>query len=138
KKFGIKKIEAWRNSVKTRNTLLHELVEKKCPNVIQYLLVEYNLDRTVHREADGKTPIELAQAKGYDDIVDALGEFDENKSIAETPDDDESEPSKKNRMNIVWIDLEMTSIEHPKIMECAVIITDKNMNEIERGKKLSF
>ncbi|CAM4827045.1 unnamed protein product [Rotaria magnacalcarata] len=134
KKFGIKKIEAWRNSVKTRNTLLHELVEKKCPNVIQYLLVEYNLDRTVHREADGKTPIELAQAKGYDDIVDALGEFDENKSIAETPDDDESEPSKKNRMNIVWIDLEMTSIEHPKIMECAVIITDKNMNEIERAQ----
>ena len=37
-------------------------------------------------------------------------------------------------MNIVWIDLEMTSIENPEILECAVIITDKDLRELERGK----
>ena len=29
--------------------------------------------------------------------------------------------------------LELTSLDDPHILECAVIITDKNLNELERG-----
>jgi len=37
-------------------------------------------------------------------------------------------------MNIVWLDLEMTSLEHPQIIECGVIITDKDLRELERRR----
>jgi oligoribonuclease (3'-5' exoribonuclease) len=29
--------------------------------------------------------------------------------------------------------LELTSLDDPHILECAVIVTDKNLNELERG-----
>ncbi len=41
---------------------------------------------------------------------------------------------KEKARNIVWLDLEMTSLEDPEILECAVIITDKNLNELVRSE----
>jgi len=41
---------------------------------------------------------------------------------------------KEKSTNIVWLDLEMTSLEDPEILECAVIITDKDLNELVRSE----
>ena len=46
--------------------------------------------------------------------------------------------SKKNKDNLVWIDMEMTGleIEKERIIEIASIITDKNLNILEEGPNL--
>ncbi len=41
---------------------------------------------------------------------------------------------KEKDSNIVWLDLEMTSLKDPEILECAIIITDKDLNELVRSK----
>lgn len=41
---------------------------------------------------------------------------------------------KEKARNIVWLDLEMTSLEDPEILECAVIITDKDLNELVQSE----
>lgn len=134
-KVGTEKLSEWRNATnKSKNTLIHELVEKNCPNVIQFLVQKCKLDPNIHREIDGKTPLELAEAKENEEIVRILEELRQNKAAQQILDDDEPDPETRSRTNIVWVDLEMTSIENPKIMECAVIITDKYLNELDRSK----
>jgi hypothetical protein len=49
-----------------------------------------------------------------------------------------SDDDKGKALNIVWMDLEMTSIENPEILECAVIITDKNLVELEKSKSSGY
>ena len=59
------------------------------------------------------------------------------------------ERKRESILNIVWLDtgktdpylvgilsifLELTSLHDPHILECAVIITDRNLNELERGQ----
>ncbi|CAF5025864.1 unnamed protein product, partial [Rotaria sp. Silwood1] len=128
-------IAEWRNPMNQKgNTLLHELVEKNCPDVIQHLARSHKLDIDVPRESDDKTPLDLAQFKDNEDMVNLLDELNDEKITQQSPDGDVSEVDKRKRLNIVWLDLEMTSIEDPKIMECAVIITDKYLRELERGK----
>jgi hypothetical protein len=67
-------------------------------------------------------------------MCDLLQELGATETMTEdvskwSPDED-----RERAMNIVWVDLEMTSIENPQILECAVIITDKDLKELERGK----
>ncbi|CAF1136750.1 unnamed protein product [Rotaria sordida] len=134
-KVGIEQITAWRNPTnKSGNTLMHEFVEKNCPDVIQHLAVKYQFDIDIHRESDDKTPSDLAQSKDDEEMVNLLQELNYNKMIEQSPDDAASQVDNRKKMNIVWLDLEMTSIEDPKIMECAVIITDKYLNELERDE----
>ncbi|CAF3124557.1 unnamed protein product [Rotaria sp. Silwood2] len=131
---GIDAIAAWRNlKNKTGNTLIHELVEKNCPDVVQYLVNKYKLDVNVRRESDDKTPLDLAQSKDDEEMVNILDDLNCNM-MQEISNDDVSDVDPRKRMNLVWLDLEMTSIEDPKIMECAVIITDKHLNELERDQ----
>ncbi|CAF3456712.1 unnamed protein product [Rotaria sp. Silwood1] len=135
KKVGVDPIAEWRNPVNQKgNTLLHELVEKNCPDVIQHLARSHKLDIDVPRESDDKTPLDLAQFKDNEDMVNLLDELNDEKITQQSPDGDVSEVDKRKRLNIVWLDLEMTSIEDPKIMECAVIITDKYLRELERDQ----
>jgi hypothetical protein len=135
--FGIEQIKDWRNSSnKTRNTLMHELVERNYLDVVRHVCYQHHLDLDVHRELDGRTPIELAQLKDDDgEMCRLLKELENNKASMQNQEEDTPEPEKRKKMNIIWLDLEMTSIEDPKIMECAVIITDKDLNELDRGEQ---
>ena len=134
-KYGIEGIKEWRNLAdKTKNTIIHELADKNCIGIIQYLVCECHFDVNIHRESDGKTPLELAQQKGLHDMICLLEDLSQNKMFLPTPDEDASEPDYRRKLNIVWIDLEMTSIEDPKIMECAVIITDKYLKSLAEGR----
>jgi hypothetical protein len=125
---GIAKIKKWRNfSNKHKNTLLHELVEMEMAEVVHYFLTKYKSDININirRESDCATPFQLANQNHDTEMCDLLIKFGADQKQME----DEGK-----KLNIVWLDLEMTSLEKPQIIECAVIITDKDLKEIERGK----
>ncbi len=134
RKFGTYNIEKWRNMSNKKNSLLHELVEKDMPDVIRHIIQEHKLDINIRRDSDGVTPFQLASKNEDSDMCDVLKELGAAEIQTEdvskwSPDED-----REKAMNIVWVDLEMTSIEDPQILECAVIITDKDLNELEKGK----
>jgi len=132
--FGTINIKKWRNMSNKKNSFLHELVEKDMPEVIRHVIQKYKFDINVRRDSDGITPFHLASTNEDSDMCDLLQELGATETMTEdvskwSPDED-----RERAMNIVWVDLEMTSIENPQILECAVIITDKDLKELERGK----
>jgi len=40
---------------------------------------------------------------------------------------------RKKSHHLVWLDTELTSLEDPEILECAIIITDKDLKEIDKA-----
>ena len=133
--FGIDKVNSWRNlSNRTKNTLLHELVDKNYINVVRHVIIKYNLRTFFKRESDGATPIEVARLNQHWKMWDLLFEFGDDKTLNETYEQFASKKQRDKMMNIVWMDLEFTSFDNPQILECAVIITDKDLNEIQRSK----
>ncbi len=132
--YGALNIQKWRNVSNKKNTLLHEFVEKEMANVIRHLVLERKFDVNMRRDSDGLTPLQLAVQNDSSNICDVLKELDADDIQSEDVGTWLSEDDKGKAMNIVWMDLEMTSIENPEILECAVIITDKNLVELEKGK----
>ena len=133
--FQPRLVNAWRNlSNGTKNTLLHELVEHNCLDVVRHLISKYQLRTFFKRESDGLTPLQLAHEKNYSQMKDLLMEFTDDKTSNEINEQSLTKEEKEKMMNIVWMDLEFSSFENPQILECAVIITDKDLQQIERSK----
>ncbi|CAF1036709.1 unnamed protein product [Rotaria sordida] len=133
KRYGVMEIEAWRNmSNGTNNTLLHELVDRHYLDVIQYIVSKFNLKVLIKRETDNITPFELAHLLQDWRMCNLLLELGDDKTSTNTYDQYVMKKQKDKMMNIVWMDLEFTSFDNPEILECAVIITDKDLNELER------
>ncbi|CAF1077214.1 unnamed protein product [Rotaria sordida] len=133
KRYGVMEIEAWRNmSNGTNNTLLHELVDRHYLDVIQYIVSKFNLKVLIKRETDNITPFELAHLLQDWRMCNLLLELGDDKTSTNIYDQYVMKKQKDKMMNIVWMDLEFTSFDNPEILECAVIITDKDLNELER------
>lgn len=133
--YGIRQVELWENrSNVKRNLLLHELVEREYYDVIRYIVPKYNLRTSFKREKDGVTPFEVAHAKQDWKMCNLLLELGDDKTLTDTYEQYASKKQKDKMMNIVWMDLEFTSLEDPEILECAVIVTDKDLNELESSK----
>ncbi|CAF3822469.1 unnamed protein product [Rotaria sordida] len=133
KRYGVMEIEAWRNmSNGTNNTLLHELVDRHYLDAIQYIVSKFNLKVLIKRETDNITPFELAHLLQDWRMCNLLLELGDDKTSTNTYDQYVMKKQKDKMMNIVWMDLEFTSFDNPEILECAVIITDKDLNELER------
>lgn len=133
---GTNLLQKWRNfSNNDKNSFLHELVEQHMEEVMRHVLERYELDVNVRRTSDGLTPYRLALKNGDNRICDLLKKYGASDDVsAEDNSQWLSDEDREKAMNIVWMDLEMTSIETPEILECAVIITDKDLNELERSK----
>ncbi len=132
--FGALSIKKWRHAANKGNSLLHEFVEKEMPDVIRHLVSKHQFDINVRRGSDGLTPLQLALENDNSEISDVLEELGAIDIQTEDVSTWLSDDDKKKTMNIVWMDLEMTSLEDPDIMECAVIITDKDLHELDKGK----
>ena len=142
---GLDPLDQWQAPARSKNSFLHELAELKCFDALQHAVKKHHLDGKIHRKSDGKSLLKILQEKNAPpEIVAYIEKFYEEKDPAsndengddkdDNPDDDnEPDAGPKTKMNIVWMDLEMTSIEKPEIMECAVIITDRNLKELARG-----
>ena len=137
KQYGVGKIDSWRNMSKpTRNCLLHEFVLKQYYDVIRHMLSNYHFKSSIKRESDHLTPFELAFDNGDWKMCDLLMEFCDDKLYSDSYEQFVSKIHRNKSMNLVWLDLEMTSLINPKILECAVIITDKDLNEL--GRRMFF
>lgn len=134
RKHGTMNIEKWRNMSNKKNSFLHELVQEKMDEVIRHIITEHKFNINVRRDSDGLTPLQLAMENQNMELCEILrelgGEDIQTEDVWTWSPDDE----KDKALNIVWIDLEMTSIEDPEIMECAVIITDKDLKTLVQGK----
>ena len=134
---GTNAVNRWRNSSDPKqNGLLHELVERGWTDALIHLLERFRLDVNARRSSDGMTPLQLATEQRDEALCDALKRFGANDVLTEDVSKWFSEEEKEKLLNIAWVDLEMTSLEDPEIIECAVIITDKNLKPIERGKSM--
>lgn len=134
REFGRATLEKWYdNKTSKKNSLLHELVEYEMTDAIRLVVTDYKFNINIKRVSDRITPLELAVKHQKEEVVDLLielgAETDRTAGSSTWRGDDE----KLNSMNIIWLDLEMTSLETPEIMECAVIITDPNLKPLETG-----
>ncbi|CAF3940248.1 unnamed protein product [Adineta steineri] len=133
RKFGIYNIEKWRNLSNKNNTLLHEFVEKDLPFAIRHVINKYTFDINVRRDTDGRTLFQLALDQKNKKMHNFLKELAADKISQIDVSKRQNDEDRKKSTNIVWVDLEMTSIDDPEILECAVIITDKDLNELAQG-----
>ena len=100
--FGINKVNSWRNlSNRTKNTLLHELVDKNYVNVVRHVIIKYNLRTYFKRDSDGATPIDLAKINKDWDMWNLLYEFADDKTLNQTYDEFASKKLKDKMMNII-------------------------------------
>lgn len=37
---------------------------------------------------------------------------------------------RERMQNMIWLDLELTELEDPEVLECTVIVTDKDLVEV--------
>ncbi|CAF3151772.1 unnamed protein product [Rotaria sp. Silwood2] len=132
KQFGTIMLGKWRNLSNNKNSLLHELVERKLDDVLHYAMGKYELDINVRRGSDGLTPFQLASVNNDQTMCNLLKQLGANAIQTEDVSKWSPDADREKSMNIVWIDLEMTSIEEPEILECAVIITDKDLQVLDR------
>ncbi|CAF4822920.1 unnamed protein product, partial [Rotaria magnacalcarata] len=59
--FGFINLTKWRNvSNDTKNSLVHELVERNLHEVIYHAITVLKLDINVRRGSDGLTPLQIA------------------------------------------------------------------------------
>jgi ankyrin repeat protein len=134
---GLKQITKWRNSSnEKKNPLLHELVERELINVVSHVVEKYAFDVNLKRETDGITAFQVAFEKGDSKMCDLLKKIGATEILVEDVSswEKDKEKEKEQLMNIVWLDLEMTCFENPEILECAVIITDKDLNPLAQRK----
>ena len=127
-------IERWQNSQNKNNSLLHELVEKQLLAVIEHIVRKHRLNINIRRTSDGLTPLQLASSKHDSQMCKKLKELGAEEVLVEDVSKWNLNGDGKKGVNIVWIDLEMTSLEDPEILECAMIITDKDLNPLKEGK----
>jgi ankyrin repeat protein len=132
--FGGLNMQKWRYASNKSNSLLHELVDKEMPDVIRHLVEVRKFDINVRRGSDGLTPLQLAIKNDNSEVSAVLVDLGAVDIQTEDVSTWLSDEDKTKAMNIVWMDLEMTSLEDPEIMECAIIITDKDLHKLDEGK----
>lgn len=130
----------WYNSTDVKgHRLIHELVSRQLDEVLDYALTVSLLDIEARRNNDGLTALQLAEKRGYQEIKNILIRHNAS-TTAERVDPHEwsLDHDREAELNIVWMDLEMTALEEPEILECAVIITNKNLVILDSRKCIIF
>ena len=134
--YGRDTLMQWRDSSKHKAGLIHHLVAKRKPDAIVFLHREHMFDVDMKRESDQCTPLHLAGWSRQIKVVDALlscgAATTAVNSYGETPQ--KALEMRERASDIVWLDLELTSLDDPEIMECVVVITDKDLHEKAVGK----
>eukprot|EP00392_Amoebophrya_sp_AT5.2_P000110 g110.t1 len=159
--FGADAVTSWSDPAdqKFQHRLVHLAVAKTLPKLLQYLVEELECDVNVQREHDRLTPMHIALwykkrsaelEKNRGRCVDILKEAESiDLTIQNKYGEDCSakyEELVASYGNLIFLDLEMSCgfydwanrVESeantpPRILEIAVVITDKDLNEKGRG-----
>lgn len=140
-KYCVDDVKSWRRAGKHPNTLIHELVSKKYGGpVVDWLVTTYKFDINAHRTSDLCTPLHLAAWTENDAVVGLLLRLGANPALKNKYGEDSAElvAAVKKKENMVWLDLELTHLpkdgpSENSILECAVVITDKDLNEVRKA-----
>ncbi|CAF0881856.1 unnamed protein product [Didymodactylos carnosus] len=136
KEFGLDKIQSWRNEARRlKSPFIFELVYTGHPKLIRHAVRDHKFNLNIKRDCDGNTPLHMCALQQNQQMFELLIELGAEATIEN--DDEQTATSlndtRRKALNIIWLDLEMTSLDNPDILECAVIITDKYLNELDRG-----
>jgi len=135
--YGAENLKEWKDEGnKHKHRIAHLLARNGWLLAMERAIKTYGFDPDVQRESDLCTPCHLAIWFKKDDMVQKLWDLGARADIpnkyGETADEKwQAERERYERM--VFLDLEW-SREPKKIMEVAMLITAKNMTEIERGR----
>jgi len=128
----------WKLRGKHPNTLIHELVRKKRGNIIEHLVAHHQFDINEPRASDLCTPLHLAAWTKNNDLVVLLLRLGAEPTLQNKYGEDCKQLVENvlKKDNLVWLDLELTNLPvdgetSDAILECAVIVTDKDLNELE-------
>lgn len=137
---GIEKISQWRDNTKHKHHLIHVATAKDFAHVLQFLS-DTGFDLNVQRDSDQCTALHLAifyKKPLTANLLKKLGVDTTLQNSYGESCDAKYEKLAETMQNIIWLDLELTSgfydASPARILEAAIIITDKDLNELGRGK----
>eukprot|EP00919_Chromeraceae_sp_WS-2016_P025255 GHVR01059716.1.p1 GENE.GHVR01059716.1~~GHVR01059716.1.p1 ORF type:complete len:190 (+),score=43.65 GHVR01059716.1:40-570(+) len=119
----------WRSVCKHGNTLLHICAMRGNAKVAKILIDYYKVDINELRKSDNNTAYHMSfwdDKQDMQKLLEGRNADGEIENMYKETSISMKNEHMKSRNNIVWLDLELTSLEEDcKIMEVAVIITDK-------------
>jgi oligoribonuclease len=130
-------VRTWTAKDKHKHKLIHLLVNFKKPQSVQ--AIHPYVDMNEPRSSDQCTPLHLSAWTKNDTLIELLIDLGCDKTLKNKygEDCDALVKNAAKRSNIVFLDLELTNLPSvlpaPDILEIAVVVTDKNLNELERG-----
>jgi oligoribonuclease len=136
---GVEKVSQWRDATKHKHHLVHVVTSKDFARVLEFMSGA-GFDLNVQRDSDQCTPLHLAifyKRPHTATLLKKLGvDMTLQNSYGESCDA-KYEKLAETMQNIIWLDLELTSgfydAAPARILEAAIIITDKDLNELGRG-----
>ncbi|CAF1273637.1 unnamed protein product [Adineta steineri] len=137
KDFSVDEVQQWYHpQSKHKNLLIHEFVRMGLMKTIEHAVKDLGFNINAKRESDGNTSLHLAKWYPKPDVSELLQTLGADITIVNNYREvvDGLDQLKEKMMNIIWLDTELTSLDDPHILECAVIITDKHLKELERGQ----
>ena len=139
---GLDVLSTWRDeSNKHKHRLVHIAAMRSYPLALK-AMAEMGFDLNVQRDSDKCTPLHLAIFFKKPAAIDALKELGVDSTLQNSYGescDDKYEKLAESKSNIIFLDVEMTSGfydvgERARILEIAIIITDKDLNELARRR----
>jgi oligoribonuclease len=131
-KHGLNAVTSWESKNKHRQSLIVELTLRSKVEGLRHVVSKYNMNVNAQRPSDKNTPLHLAGWFKNPDMIDALVELGADPDLLNGYGESASKTIevRKSFDNFVWLDLELTSLEDPDIIECCVIITDKDFRPV--------
>jgi oligoribonuclease (3'-5' exoribonuclease) len=140
---GLDTVSTWRDeSSKHKHRLVHIAAMRSYPLALK-AMAEMGFDLNVQRDSDKCTPLHLAIFYKKPASIDTLKELGVDSTLQNSYGescDDKYHKLAESKSNIIFLDLELTSVpaigldgERARILEVAIIITDKDLKELGRG-----
>ena len=143
KTYGLEALSSWRDE---RNKHKHKLVHTaaaRCFVAVLKAMAALGFDLNVQRDSDQCTPLHLAIFYKKPEAIATLKALGVDMSLENSYGescDAKFEKLAQSMLNIVFLDLELThgfydadEWRRSKILEVAVVITDKDLKELGRG-----
>lgn len=132
-------VHSWRLNNKHKHALVHELVRRKKGEALRHVVDTYKFDINIARSSDQCTPLHLSAWTKQPDLMKLLLELGADPTLKNKYGEDSSELIEitKKMDNMAWLDLELTHLPkdgncEDSILECALVITTKNFEELAR------
>eukprot|EP01127_Copromyxa_protea_P015609 TRINITY_DN4513_c0_g1_i7.p1 TRINITY_DN4513_c0_g1~~TRINITY_DN4513_c0_g1_i7.p1 ORF type:complete len:162 (-),score=26.94 TRINITY_DN4513_c0_g1_i7:599-1084(-) len=129
--YGATAVGEWRSNSQNKDSIMHIFVRLGLLEGVSYL-VGQGLDINAQRTEDGCTPLHLAAWFKRSDMISLLLGLGADPSIKNKYNENCEELilMREKQQNMIWLDLELTSLDDPEVLECTVIITDKDLVEV--------